>query len=90
MRGRPRVRRRHVHPLCEQLRTLRVAKKLTLETLARSLGYNAYTIGGWERGKISPSLASLSNWADALGVKVTIELPFKLSFPDKSKLMVSR
>ena len=67
-----------------------MSKKLTLEELAVGLGYNAYTIGRWERGDMPPTLTAVQLWAEELGCKVSLELPFKLSFPTSSQMMVRR
>lgn len=89
MRGRPRRKNNHVHPLCERLRNIRASKKLTLEKLATKLGYNPYTIGDWERGEMSPTLAAFTDWSEALGCKVALDLDH-VPFPSKAQLMASK
>ena len=90
MGGRPRIRENHVHPLVVQLRNLRKAKRLTLEGLSVALGYNAYTIGRWERGDMPPTLFALDAWAQALGVKLSFDLGPKLSLPTRHQLMAGK
>ncbi len=72
--GRLRVQENRVHPLCQQLWNLRVAKNITLTKLAEDLGYNPYTIGRWERGEASPTLCAVTDWAETLGAQVTFGL----------------
>lgn len=46
---------------------------ITLEHLAERAGYSKNTVHYWERGKRSPTLRNLSNWAQALGIRITME-----------------
>jgi transcriptional regulator with XRE-family HTH domain len=66
---------------------LRVSKGLTLEKLAVGLGYNAYTIGRWERGDMPPTLTALGLWAEELGVDLKLMLDVNVPFPSRQRLM---
>jgi transcriptional regulator with XRE-family HTH domain len=74
----------------QQLHTIRRSKKITLETLGQKLGYNAYTIGRWERGEMPPTLYALSDWAESLGCTLAFGLSVSVPFPAKQKLMGGR
>lgn len=60
------------HPLMARLREERIRKRISLKELSRTLGYDIFTLGGWERGRSVPSVIKFSDWCDALGVKLEI------------------
>ena len=53
------------------LRRLRDLRKLSQEDLAEAIGYNRTTIGLWERGRKSPTLAAVAALSAALGVSAS-------------------
>ena len=59
-------------PFLHQLHARRVARNLSLTTLAELIGCNDSTLGGWERGDHSPTLASLQAWVNTLGLELTL------------------
>ncbi|MEH2539453.1 MULTISPECIES: helix-turn-helix domain-containing protein [unclassified Bradyrhizobium] len=68
------------------LRDIRKANNISQESLAVSIGMNSQSgISGLERGIRSPTLATLTIWAEALGYELVlrpkqgIQLPFKSS-----------
>lgn len=60
------------HPLARQLRNQRLEAGLTQTDVARLVGVTTGSISGYENGQRDPSLAVLTRWADALGLKVTL------------------
>lgn len=55
------------------LRNIRVEQNLSQEALAASIGMNSQSgICNWEKGRRSPTLVTLTCWADALGYELTL------------------
>ena len=54
-----------------RIRTVRVQKKLTQETLAQQAGLDRTYIGGVERGERNITVLSLKKIANALGIKAS-------------------
>lgn len=65
------------HTLGEKIRSLRKAKKLTLEELAGQVGVSQPFLSGVERGDKNPRLETLEGIAEALNVS-----PALLQHPD--------
>jgi transcriptional regulator with XRE-family HTH domain len=72
-RNRPSIRRARVLPLITQLRDARMRQGLTQEDLAHCIGAHASQISLWERGVKDPGLRNLTDWAQALGMEITVE-----------------
>lgn len=94
--GRPRLRPRGVPTIVRKLRELRIEQQATLDRLATRVGFNAYTIGRWERGTQLPTLFALSVWAEALGYELVLReraerlLSEPARYASKQKLMGGR
>lgn len=58
--------------LTDQLRAIRRERKVSINTVADRSGYDRFTLSKWERGKVSPSLSRLIDWAGALGYDVRL------------------
>lgn len=54
-----------------ELTALRVKGEITRDDLEAHVGYHKMMIGRFERGETTPSLKTLSDWANALGVEIT-------------------
>jgi transcriptional regulator with XRE-family HTH domain len=61
--------------IVERLRALRIAKGISQSTLERQIGIGRYSVSRWEVKGHIPSFLSFVNWVEALGGKVTVELP---------------
>lgn len=64
----------YIHPVCVRLWQMRKEKCITLNDLAKEVGYSSPTISKWETGHRSPSLNELDNWAQALQFTVDFKL----------------
>ena len=62
-----------VHPIVAQLHAKRREHGMTMTELANRIGYAHQSIGEVERGMTNPSLNLLQCWAEALGLKLTVE-----------------
>ena len=60
--------------LVEALVRARTAAKLTQAELARRLGTTQSAIARLERGRVSPSFATLRRYAEATGMRLTVGL----------------
>lgn len=58
--------------LISALRQRREELKLSRRALSLRLGYSAETVRHWEDGQNHPSFRSLHDWAQALGMKITL------------------
>lgn len=54
--------------LCERIREIRIAKKISQVELAKILGVTKQSVSNWENDNIQPSVEMLSKIADALNV----------------------
>lgn len=61
-------------PLAAALRQRRKQLKLSQAVVAERAGYNAIAIWAWETGYRKPSLPRLVDWADALGLELTVKV----------------
>ena len=57
-----------------QMLIRRVDKNINLKTLADKLGYDAQTIREWERGLVIPKLSACADWAESLGLDLTLSV----------------
>lgn len=62
-----------VNPLIEQLRAARIAQDLTQLQVGRRIGRSGSAVAKWERGAEVPKISNLIAWADALGLRLTLE-----------------
>jgi transcriptional regulator with XRE-family HTH domain len=60
------------HPIIEDLRRERVAGGLSQDGLASSFGTAQNLLSRYEMGKTSPTLESLSRWAQALNYEIRL------------------
>lgn len=60
------------HPVMKTLRAIRRGKRLSLREVGELAGYSENTLGAWERGKVSPMLDNLANYAEGLGMKLIV------------------
>lgn len=74
----------------EEIRQLRQAKGLTLRDLARLSGRSIGYLSQIERGSVQPSLSTLKNIADALGVEVNWFFPSEAGIDNREKGVVVR
>lgn len=70
---RPRKPRPPPHPIVQTLRLERYKRRITAVQLAEMTGYAAKSICEWETGRNNPKIRQLADWAQALGMKLTIE-----------------
>lgn len=54
----------------ENLRNLRIEKKLTYEDLAKEIGYSKAIIGFWENAQKQPTMDALIRLADFFNVSI--------------------
>ncbi len=66
------MRRRTKSPIIAELIKARIRRGLTQAKLGEIAGYDSDTIGWWEREGKSPRLRALTDWCQALNVKLTI------------------
>src|SRR5208337_1731143 len=52
----------------------RISQEITRNELASRLGYRHDTIANWELGRTSPKIASVADWAQALGLQANVHL----------------
>lgn len=62
--------RSKVHPICKQLKDLRMAARLSLTEAEKLLGVSAVVIGSYERGDRMPSLARIDAVLHGYGYRV--------------------
>ena len=67
MGSNPNASRRPVHPVIDQLRSMRVAKGLSQADLAEKLGYAKNTVNRSEGGVKAPDFRFIVDYADYLG-----------------------
>lgn len=60
------------HPLIAVLAAERKRRGISVAALARRLGYTADAIRGWEKGRTTPDLDRFEDYADALGMRLTL------------------
>lgn len=58
--------------IAQQLRLIRLSRRLTIEQVADIAGYSKSTISEWERGASRPPFEGICDWATALGYTVTL------------------
>jgi len=73
-----------------EIRLLRLAKKMTLQDLAKLSGRSPGHLSQIERGAIEPSLAVLQSIAEALGVEVGFFFPAEAGANNKEHRVVVR
>jgi transcriptional regulator with XRE-family HTH domain len=61
-----------IHPVAVKLRARRKALGLSQSNVAAKTGYSAKTIKNWENGHGVPTMRSLIDWCEALGMSLTI------------------
>ncbi|MBQ7897482.1 MAG: helix-turn-helix transcriptional regulator [Clostridia bacterium] len=54
--------------LCDRIREIRIAKRISQVNLAQQLGVTKQSVSNWENDNIQPSVEMLSRIADALSV----------------------
>ena len=66
-------------PMIAQLVKARVEQGLTIEALAKRMGYSVNSLYGWENECYCPKYRAFHDWANALGFRMTLErLPTNL------------
>lgn len=60
------------HPVIDDLRRLRHAEKLSQDALASAFGAAQNLLSRYGVGKVSPTLESLSRWAEALNCEIRL------------------
>lgn len=58
----------------EQMTVRRVSRQISRSDLSSTLGYSLRSMEFWEAGKISPKLVVAENWAQALGLELSLKL----------------
>lgn len=61
------------HPVARALMIERLARGLTQADVAAELGVTHKVISWWETGRHDPGLWSITRYAKALGLRITIE-----------------
>lgn len=56
-----------------ELTAIRVRQEVTRDDLEAHVGYHKMMIGRFERGETTPSLKTLTDWANALGFEITVK-----------------
>lgn len=64
--------RRGLHPIVEVLRKARYERGMSQDVLAERMGYSGASIQDWESGRRRPSIASVYDWAQALGLRLEV------------------
>ena len=72
-----------LHNLGKRIRALRKDAKLTQAQLSEKANISGYYVGEIERGDASPSLSTLNDIANALGVAITEMFPSKQEIPSE-------
>ena len=70
-----------LHNLGERIRALRKELNLTQAGLSEKANISVYYVGEIERGEASPSLSTLNDIANALGVTITEMFPSEQEIP---------
>ncbi len=70
-----------LHNLGKRIRVLRKELNLTQAELSGKANISVYYVGEIERGEASPSLSTLNNIANALGVTIRDMFPSKQEIP---------
>lgn len=65
---------RNLHPMIETLRKRRYDLNISQEMLAKRMGFSKKTIRHWETGVMEPTMRSLLDWVQALGMDVSVEV----------------
>lgn len=73
--------------MVENLRTLRIAKGLSQQKLADSIGVTQQAIHQYENGKVEPDLQNLIRLADALEVSVDLLIGHQKPNPTSDNLV---
>lgn len=60
--------------IAERLRRAREAQGVTQAEVGRRLGVAAGTVAAWESGAVEPSVGTLRRWAEAVGMRLVVEL----------------
>jgi transcriptional regulator with XRE-family HTH domain len=60
------------HPLITELKKTRKRANIPVAALARRLGYTEAAIRSWEAGRSTPTTDTLTDYADALGMRVVL------------------
>lgn len=60
------------HPLCKELRNIRMSKDLTRKDVEKLSGYSEFSITDWENGDRLPRLRGLIDWANSLGYELKL------------------
>lgn len=60
------------NPLVKKLLEARLAQGFTVQALAKKMGYSPNAIFEWEAERRSPTLRTLSDWAQALGFELNL------------------
>jgi transcriptional regulator with XRE-family HTH domain len=68
----------HYQDLIEIIKERRHAMKVTQEVLAEISGVGLRTLKQFESGKGNPTLATLENLANALGLEITLQIKNRL------------
>lgn len=73
-RPKPQVKvSRRVDPIMAAFRKRRLALGMTQEKLANRIGISRNAVSAGEQGRSFPTLRTVGEWAEALGMKLTIE-----------------
>jgi transcriptional regulator with XRE-family HTH domain len=72
-RGRVRHSQNKVSAIVDHLRRLRVKRLISMEELSQKIGYDRTSLHDWENGHRQPKFQAVVDWADALGLVVTLE-----------------
>jgi DNA-binding XRE family transcriptional regulator len=63
----------NLHPLIVKLRMRRLSTGMMQTELAQKIGCSSNSLVKWERGKCIPNALNLIDWANALGLRVSLE-----------------
>lgn len=63
---------KQLHPAVRALRRRRYELGLQAKEVAARTGYSLSVVRQWECGQTTPSLPALTDWAQALGMKIEV------------------
>lgn len=73
-----------IYGVCKELASIRTGRGLSLDLVAEVSNIHKSTLSKYERGLLSPKIATLDVWAQSLGHEVCVTLESRISSGDTS------